>query len=117
MSALTIFVWLLRGLLCITLSGFVVLAATPSFRRSFLNILIFVIGVIPGIFILENLLLPRLNAMGELTDMPTQELKGVAFVVYFLGALMGGTTLVRLKMLLSKVFGTLLHQQNTPVKK
>jgi hypothetical protein len=93
---------LLIGLIGSAILGAVILAVIPSFRLTMSNLLVFVVGAFLGMFALANLVERTLNALGLLKPMPIQTQNHFTGVLALLGALMGGTTLVWLKMRLRK---------------
>jgi hypothetical protein len=97
--------------------GLIVLVGFPAFRLSIPNLLAFVMGAIPGIFMLSSVLLPKLNAMDAFAAKNQGQRNEAANTVFFFGAFMGGTIMVFLKMLLSKAIGGLGRPRNTTARK
>jgi hypothetical protein len=96
--------------------GLIVLAVIPAFRLTIPNLFVFVIGAIPGIFILLSLLRPTLIAMGIFEGKTMAQRNQVAQVEFFFGALIGGTILVLLKMLFQNAIRKAELRKNTAVR-
>jgi hypothetical protein len=93
---------LIFGLLGIFILGLIILVAVPAFRLTISNLFVFVIGAILGIFTVPNLIIRYLIGIDIYGHM-TIGGDDFALVLFFFGALGGGTILVWLKMRLQKV--------------
>jgi hypothetical protein len=114
MVMFAIFVWLVF-LLGSFLLGSIVLAVIPAFRLSIANLVVFTMGALPGISIFLSLVQPLLISSAKKTG---TELSTTAFIIELsFGALIGGTTLVVLKMLFQKALGNVERAKNNPVRK
>ncbi len=93
---------LLIGLIGNVILGLFVLGAIPSFCLTINNLLIFIGGAFIGMFALTNLVERGLSALGLLRPMPIERQNDFTYVLALLGALIGGTTLVWLKVRLQR---------------
>jgi len=85
--------------------GLIILVAIPGFRLTIPDLLVFVLGATPGCFILQSFLQPTLVERGVFTNKTVTQENQVVNIEFFFGALIGGITLVLLKMLLLKALG------------
>ncbi|SRR5260370_12386629 len=93
---------LVLGVIGSMVLGIIVLASVPTFRISVSNLFVFVFGAFLGMFALSNLLGRGLNALGLLKGAPIDRQNELIYVWVFLGALIGGTVFVWLKLRLQK---------------
>lgn len=85
--------FVLVSVLFLVVTGSIVLAITPGFRWTIGNVVIFVVGAFPGMFVL-----PNLGSRTSVTTVPEM------YVLAIVGALIAGTTLVWVKTRLMKMF-------------
>jgi hypothetical protein len=83
--------------------GLIVLTCVPSFRLTFINFLIFVVGALLGMFVLGNLIMLVLGNSGNHRSIRGEN--DLADFAILVGMLVGGTGLVWLKMRFAKARG------------
>ena len=97
--------------------GAIVLAVTPGFRPTTPNLFVFVIGAILGIVGPVNLVVRKLIDFNTLTRMTTGQQNELTYALAFIGALIGGTILVWLKIRLLRAFDYLARSKKSSARK
>jgi len=80
--------------------GLIVLTCVPTFRLTFINFLLFVVGAFLGMFAPGNLTMLVLDNLGN--HRTIREENDLAYFAILIGMLVGGTGLVWLRMRFAK---------------
>jgi hypothetical protein len=97
--------------------GAIVLAVIPGFRITIPNLLVFVIGAIPGMAGLTNLVVRELIDPNTLNHLSVGQQDALTYALAFFGALIGGTILVWLKIHLLKALDKLARPRHSSALK